>query len=70
MEGAADSLSLSSARADHLAKSNAMSESVIKAADSPLSVWVFKLSKRLHIGKINGIRGTRGVDEERTELPY
>lgn len=57
VEGAADSLS--SASADHMAGA-AMSESLIKAADSPLSLWVFKLSKRVHIGKINSIRGTRG----------
>lgn len=38
-----------------------MSESALKGADSPLSLWVFKLSKRLHFGKINGIRGTRGL---------
>eukprot|EP00903_Cladosiphon_okamuranus_P014373 g13344.t1 len=56
VEGAADSLS--SARADHVA-GLAMSESYVKAADSPLSLWVLKLSKRLHIGKINSIRGTR-----------
>ncbi|CAM9594764.1 unnamed protein product, partial [Hapterophycus canaliculatus] len=56
VEGAADSLS--NASANHVA-SVAMSESALKGADSPLSLWVFKLSKRLHFGKINGIRGTR-----------
>lgn len=42
------------------AQNAAISESLIKAADSPLSLFVYKLSKRLHIGKINSIRGTRG----------
>ncbi|CAM9358421.1 unnamed protein product, partial [Laminaria digitata] len=56
VEGAADSLSSASAR--HTA-SAALTESVHNGADSPLSLWVFKLSKRLHIGKINSIRGTR-----------
>lgn len=62
MEDAADSLS--SASAQHTATA-ALSESLIKGADSPLSLWVFKLSKRLHIGKINSIRGTRGECGER-----
>ncbi|CAB1100386.1 unnamed protein product [Ectocarpus sp. CCAP 1310/34] len=57
VEGAADSLS--SASADHTAGVAAKSDNMIKATDSPLSMWVFKLSQRLHIGKINGIRGTR-----------
>ncbi|CAM9669436.1 unnamed protein product [Ectocarpus sp. 12 AP-2014] len=57
VEGAADSLS--SASADHIAGVAARSDNMIKATDSPLSMWVFKLSRRLHIGKINGIRGTR-----------
>lgn len=57
VEDATDSLS--SAHAQHTATA-ALSESLIKGADSALSLWVFKLSKRLHINKINNIRGTRG----------
>ena len=60
VEGAADSLSSASA---HHAATAALTESGNMGnigADSPLSMWVFKLSKRLHIGKINSIRGTRG----------
>lgn len=50
-------MSIASAR--HTA-TTALSESLSHGADSPLSLWVYKLSKRLHIGKINNIRGTRG----------
>lgn len=57
VEGAADSLSCASA---HHTATAALTESLNNGADSPLSLWVFKLSKRLHIGKINSIRGTRG----------
>lgn len=57
VEGAADSLASSSA---HQNASRQLSESLIKGADSPLSLWVFKVSRWLHIGKINRVRGTRG----------
>lgn len=58
VEGAVDSFAILSAEQT---ASRELSESLSKGVDSPLSLWVFKLSKRLHIGRINRIRGTRGA---------
>lgn len=59
LEDAADSLSQTSI-AQQKAATEALSRSVLTGADSPLSLFVYRLSKRLHIPRINRIRGTRG----------